>query len=140
MGLTTRIRFTEPIDPRKVWARVLEQIKPPADYKWSYIPIGGNQIAWRNPLIYAESGQGALVWAYVMYGQDGCKLVEDDDTEDYPPAFVEVSLISDWTQTGLHDSITEDLVTWGNDAMGLTCLQTAVWTMDDHSNGWWPTS
>ena len=140
MSFTTRIRFTEPIDPRAVWARITPLVQAPADYKWSHVPIGGNLIAELNPLIYAAPHQGAAVWAYVMYGHDGCKLVEDDDTENYPPAFVEASLISDWSSTELHDIITEDLVTWGNDVMGFTCLQTGVWTSDDYSNGWWPIS
>lgn len=131
MSLTTRIRFTEPIDPRAVWDRVTSMIDTPADYTWSNVPIGGNFIAWLNPLIYAAPHQGAAVWAYVMYGQDGCKLVEDDDSENYPPAFVELTLISDWSSSAVHDEIVDDMAVWGNDLMGFKCLETGLWVRDD---------
>lgn len=111
MSLKTRIRFTEPVDPREVWAKTLEMIEPPDDYTWSYVPVGGNPIAWRNPLIFAEPGQGARIWAYVMYGPDGCKLVEDEE-DICPPAFVELSLISDWTGEDLHDEIVVAMSRW----------------------------
>lgn len=130
MSMTTRIRFSDPVDPREAWARVLGQINPPADFKWSNVPVGGNEIAWLNPLIYAEPHQGAAVWAYVAYGHDGCKLVEDPDTEGYPPAFVEVTLTSDWTSEDLHARITADLAAW----------QGLVWSQCDVGpSGWWPT-
>ena len=111
MSLKTQVRFTHPVDPREVWTRVLELINPPVDYEWSRVPVGGNPIAWRNPLIFAESGQGADVWAYVMYGPDGCRLVEDED-DDCPPAFVELSLISDWTSEELHEKIIVAMADW----------------------------
>ena len=136
MSLTTRIRFTEPIDPRVVWAKVLTMIDTPADYTWSNVPVGGNDIAWRNPLIYAEPHQGADIWAYVMYGPDGCRLVEDDDEVGYvPPAFIEVTLIGGWDSAGKHAMICDELAYWRvtNDSLH------DVWTMDDTSNGWWPT-
>ena len=111
MSLTTRIRFTEPVDPREVWNKVLTFIDPPGDYQWSNVPVGGNPIAWRNPLIYAEPHQGAKVWAYVMYGPDGCKLVEDDD-DIGPPAFVELSLTSDWSSEELQNEIVVEMSKW----------------------------
>lgn len=104
MSLTTRVRITEPVDPREVWAQVLELINPPADYKWSHVPTGGNEIAWLNPLIYAEPGQGADIWAYLAYGPEGSPLRADDEC-DPPAAYVEVSLISNWSSEDLHDEI-----------------------------------
>ena len=128
MGLTTRIRFSAPTDPREVWQEILRHINPPADYQWSNVPVGGNQIAWRNPLIYAESGQGADIWAYVAYGPDGCRLV---DEEDDPPAFVEASLISDWSSVELHDKIIDAL------ADKWAWITEPLWVRDDLSE-WEP--
>ncbi|MBV8347580.1 MAG: hypothetical protein JOZ49_08605 [Mycolicibacterium sp.] len=38
--LTTRIRFTEPVDPRLVWAKMREVTDAPAGYAW---PTPGEQ-------------------------------------------------------------------------------------------------
>lgn len=111
MSLKTRIRFVDPVDPREVWVRVLEILDPPAGYRWSNVPVGGNDIAWRNPLIYAESGQGAAVWAYVMYGPEG-SLLRFDEEDDGPDAYVEVSLISDWESVEYHAHIACALGAW----------------------------
>lgn len=128
MSLTTRIRFTEPVDPREVWNKIMGLINTPDDYQWSHVPVGGNPIAWNSPLIYAEPGQGADVWVYVMYGPDGCRLVEDEDANDPPPAFVEVTLIGDWSTVDIHAAVTDELARWR-----------PIWTSDDYSEGWWPT-
>lgn len=115
MSLTTRVRFLEPVDPREVWSRVLEHIDPPVDYRWSHVPVGGNPIASCNPLIFAESGQGALAWVYVMYGPDGCRIVEDEDwqeSDNIPPAFVELSIISSWESEVLHNEIVVKMSQW----------------------------
>ncbi len=129
MSLTTRIRFTEPADPREVWAKVITLISAPDDYQWSHVPVGGNPIAWNNPIIYAEPDQGASVWAYVMYGKDGGMLIEDDDRhETTPHAYTEVTLISDWSTADVH-----------TDIIGALAEGAMIWTSDDYSNGWWPT-
>jgi hypothetical protein len=103
MTLTTKVRFTEPIDPRKVWAQILQLINPPTDYQWSHIPSGGNPIAYRNPLIFAEPDQGSDAWAYVRYGQEGSRLARDDD-DTGPDGYAEATFIGSHTDRDRHQT------------------------------------
>ena len=94
MTLTTRVRFTEPIDPRTVWNRVRELINAPENYRWTHHGAGSRPMHegdhWPlNPEFYAESAQGADAWARVEYGAEGSALVEEWDAypqyaDDYP--------------------------------------------------------
>ncbi len=124
VSLKTQLRFTEPVDPRDVWARATAIIDTPAEYEWGHVPVGGNPIAWRNPLIFAEPGQGASAWVYVKYGPDGCRIVEDDE-DVCPPAFVELSIVGDWTTEQEHDRL----------AKAFADLSPMI--RDDY-RGWWP--
>ncbi len=126
MTLTTRIRFTEPVDPRHIWERVQAAIGAPDGYTWQRRPAN-DEIWGANPSFVADSEQGAGAWAMMFYGPEGSRLV--DAWEEYPvgtappPAYVEVTLIN-----GRRERHPQYLA-------AITCGLPAAW-QDDYTGEW----
>lgn len=105
MTMTTRIRFTEPVDPRMVWMATRIAISAPVGYTWVHHAANSEPMHDPNPLWMADSGQGAGAWAIMRFGADGGRLVEEWEhspqyADDYPAdqrgpnAYVELELIN----------------------------------------------
>ena len=72
MTLTTRVRFTGPVDPRAVWDYARELINAPDNYAW-HSSVTSNP----NPSRLADPDQGADALIWMEYGHEGSLLIEE---------------------------------------------------------------
>ena len=131
MTFTTRIRFTEPVDPRAVWGKVAALVNAPDGYRWTHRGANDDVIHAPNPSLWADPDQGADAWARLYYGHEGSLLIEDDDGVRCPPAYVEVALDTGIDEHGeyarLHHGYVRAITAWSSVPV--------VWR-DDRHDAW----